>query len=321
MGGKIREKFQSLKAGKLFPVIWWVLGIGIVVGCVINFDKGISGFDWIFFYYPQAQQITDGTLLNPLWIYFIIKPIALLPLPISYLVFLFLNLGLFWVGSNLAGGNRYLLLISFPAFWMLWFGQLDGFVLFGTALGLAALKSEKPIWMGIAILLILVKPHVGAPLALLFFIWHPKRETLLTVLLVFVLSLIVWGWDWPITWVRNILTIQEEYYVPQTTNISLFPYGLLAWLAILIPKTPMDRVKVALSATLLSVPYAATYSILPLLVLPLPWWVYLLASAPFIFGPLGYRLTMLVPVATIILVIYPLMKDIILKQVSQFERD
>lgn len=298
----------SLTKKFLLSTIWWVLGLGIVVGCLINFNKGISGFDWIFFYYPQAQQVSDGTLLNPLWIYFVIKPISLLPLPISYLVFLLLNLGMFWFGSQLAGGNRYLLLISFPAFWMLWFGQLDGFVLFGTALGLAALRSDKPILMGIAILALLVKPHVGAPLALLYFVWLPKRDALLTLLLVFGLSLIVWGWDWPIIWVRNILTIQEKFYVPQTTNISLFPYGLLAWLAILIPKTPLDRVKVALSATLLSVPYAATYSILPLLVLPQPWWLYLIGSLPFFLGPNGYRLTMLVPILTIILVIYPPLK-------------
>jgi len=293
---------------KLFTVIWWVLGIGIVIGCGINFVKGISGFDWIFFYYPQAQQATSDTLINPLWIYFVIGPIARLPLPVSYLVFLLLNLGMFWMGSNLTGGNRYLLLLSFPAFWMLWFGQLDGFVLFGTALGLKALDSKKPILMGIAILLLLVKPHIGAPLAILYFLWLPKRDTLLTVLLVTALSMIVWGWEWPIAWVRNILTIQEEYYVPQTTNISLFPYGFLAWLALLIAKSPMDRVKVALSATLLSVPYAATYSILPLLVLPLPWWVYVIGSAPFLLGPNGYRLTTLVPIVTIILVIYPLLQ-------------
>ncbi len=308
MGGNIREKLQSLKEGNLFPVIWWVLGIGIVIGCLINFSNGISGFDWIFFYYPQAQQVSDGTLLNPLWIYFIIKPIALLPLPISYLIFLLLNLGMYWFGSQLTVGNRFLLLFSFPAFWMLWFGQLDGFVLFGAALGLFAWDSKKPILMGIAILFLLVKPHIGAPLAVLYFFWFPKRDTLLTIFVVTLLSMIVWGWDWPIIWVRNILTIQEKFYVPQTTNISLFPYGLLAWLAILIPKTPLDRVKVALSATLLSVPYAATYSILPLLVLPQPWWLYLIGSLPFFLGPNGYRLTMLVPIMTIVLVIYPPLK-------------
>nr|MBC8496901.1 hypothetical protein [Chloroflexota bacterium] len=98
---------------KLFTVIWWVLGIGIVIGCGINFVKGISGFDWIFFYYPQAQQATSDVLINPLWIYFVIGPIARLPLPVSYLVFLRLNLGMFWMGCNLTGGNRYLLLLSF----------------------------------------------------------------------------------------------------------------------------------------------------------------------------------------------------------------
>ncbi len=306
--GVIQARLQSYSKVGIFPVIWWVLGIGVVVGCGINFVRGISGFDWIFFYYPQAQQATSDTLINPLWIYFILKPIALLPLPVSYALFLLLNLGMFWVGSNLTGGNRYLLLLSFPAFWVLWFGQLDGFVLLGTALGLQALDSKMPILMGFAILLLLVKPHIGAPLAILYAFWLPRRATLLTVLLVAVLSLVVWGWEWPITWVRNILTIQEEYYVPQTTNISLFPYGLIAWLALLVPKTPMDRVKVALSATILSVPYAATYSILPILVLPMPWWIYLVASVPFFLGPNGYWLTMFVPILTIILVIHPLLK-------------
>ncbi len=309
MGGFIRAKYQSLKETHIFSVVWWVLGISILIGCLINFNRGISGFDWIFFYYPQAQQVYSVRLLNPLWIYFLLKPIALLPLPISYLTFLLINLGMYWFGSRFVGGNRFLLLLSFPAFWMLWYGQLDGFVLFGVALGLFALDSKKPILMGIAILLLLVKPHIGAPLAVLFFLWFPRRDTLLTIFVVTLLSLIVWGWDWPITWVRNILTIQEEYYVPQTTNISLFPYGLITWLALLIPKTPVDRVKVALSATILSVPYAATYSILPLLVLPLPWWIYLIGSAPFLFGPNGYRLTILVPIATIILVIYPSLRE------------
>jgi len=61
IGGKIREKFQSLRSGNLFPVVWWILGIGIVIGCLINFDKGISGFDWIFFYYPDstAKRVLD----------------------------------------------------------------------------------------------------------------------------------------------------------------------------------------------------------------------------------------------------------------------
>ena len=104
--GVIQARLQSYSKAGIFPVIWWVLGIGIVVGCGINFVKGISGFDWIFFYYPQAQQATSDTLINPLWIYFVLKPIALLPLPVSYALFLLLNLGMFWVGSNLAGGKE-----------------------------------------------------------------------------------------------------------------------------------------------------------------------------------------------------------------------
>jgi len=292
----------------LLRILWWAIAIGIVIGFGINFVNGISGFDWFVFYYPQAHQVDSVRLLNPLWIYFVIWPIAQFPIQVSYVLFLLLNLGMFWVGAEFTKSKRFFLLLSFPVFWILWFGQLDGFVLFGTALGLKALESKKPTLMGIAILLLLVKPHIGGPLAVLFFLWSPKRDTLLTILLALILSMIAWGWEWPLSWVKDMLTIPEENYVYQGTNISLYPYGLLAWFALLIPKSPIDKVKVALSATLLSVPYAASYSILPLLVLPLPWWVYILGSAPFIFGSNGYLLTMLVPIVIIFLVIYPPLK-------------
>jgi hypothetical protein len=184
----------------LSTYIWWSIAFAFVIGYAINFTKGLSGFDWFHFYYPQARYVSAERLINPLWVYFVLGPISRLPLLVSYILFLVLNVVMLWIGSQLAGGQRFLLLFSFPAFWVLWFGQLDGFVLLGTALGLKALDSEDPISMGLAILLLLVKPHIGGPLAVLYLLWSRKRETILVIIGIVLLSMAVWGWDWLALW-------------------------------------------------------------------------------------------------------------------------
>jgi hypothetical protein len=304
----LHNRLKSIFKPDFGAAVWWVIGMGLVVGCSLNYVRGLSGFDWVIVYQRQAIKVDESLIFNPLWIYFILKPIAQLPMSINYIVFTSLNLVMIWLGCKLTGAKKFFLLFSFPVFWLLWFGQLDGFVLLGTALGWRALELKKPVWMGIAILLLLVKPHIGAPLAGLYFLLYPRWETVATVGLVALLSMLVWGWEWPYHWVWNFIVINEEKFVPQATNISLFPYGLISWTALLIAKSPLDRAKIVLSATVLSVPYAAAYSILPLLIFPLPNFVYILASAPLFLGQNGYRLTTLVPFLTIILVVYPLLQ-------------
>lgn len=59
-------------------MFWWGIALGIVIGCALNF---ISGYDWMTFYYSQAHIFAPERLLNPLWIYFVLTPIAYLPVP------------------------------------------------------------------------------------------------------------------------------------------------------------------------------------------------------------------------------------------------
>lgn len=286
------------KKEKFLAVVWWGLALGLVAGCTIN---DISGFDWVHFYYPRGRDFHPTIVANPLWLYFVIAPVTLLPMKAAYAVFLLLNVGMIWLACRLTGVNRLAVLLSFPTLWLLWYGQIDGFVALGVALGLWAVRQEKPIWLGLALLLLLVKPHIGAPLALIYFLWSRSWRALAVAAAVFLLSLVVWRPDWPIIWIRSLLQFANPpagatiTTAGQETNISLFPYGLVAWLVVLLPMPRTERAIAALAATFLSVPYAPTYSLLALLVLPVPWWVYGLSSVPLVMGPSGYWVTTLAP--------------------------
>ncbi|OGO29452.1 MAG: hypothetical protein A2W33_06795 [Chloroflexi bacterium RBG_16_52_11] len=288
-----------MKKTRILEIIWWAIALGLVFGCWINAVRGLSGWDWFVFFYPHAQEMDPSWLWYPLWIYLILTPISYLPAQFSYVIFLVINVCMIWLGSRLTGSNRFAVLISFPAFWILWYGQLDGFVLLGVALGLWALQHKKPVAVGVSILLLLAKPHIGGPLALIYFLRSMKRDTIMVIGLAFLITMVLWGWDWPLIWIRNLVTLPQADLVIHRTNISLYPWGLLAWLVLLIPMSQTEQAITAISATLLSIPYAPTYSILSLLVLPIPWWAYLISSAPFILGQNGYWITVFAPLGCI----------------------
>ena len=289
---------QPTAMEKRLAIVWWGVAVGIVIGCGLN---AISGFDWVHFYYPRAQDFAPETVINPMWLYLLIAPLGYLPMRVSYVLFSLVNVGLLWLGSRLTGVNRFALLISFPALWVLWYGQLDILVMAGVAVGFWAAQSRRPIWLGVALLLLLIKPHIGAPLAFLYFWWLRDWRVLAVCGAVLLLTLIIWGFRWPLIWINSLVQVATPppdaplTTTGQQTNISLFPYGVLAWLVLLLPMSRLERAIGTLAATFLSVPYAATYSLVTLLVLPVPWWVYLVSSVPLLLGPQGYWLTMAAP--------------------------
>jgi hypothetical protein len=290
----------------LAQVVWWALALGLVGGIVAN---NISGYDWFTFYYHRANHSVHQSIYNPLWLYLIVGPVALLPPKASFAVFTLLNTGLLWLGARLTGANRFLLLFSFPTFWVLWFGQIDALVMTGAALGLWATQQRQPILVGLAIPLLLIKPHIGGPLAILYIIWNFRWQTIATAAGIILLSLLIWGPMWPITWVTNLVTESARgATAAQNTNISLFPYGLAAWLTLAVPMPRVQRAITVLAATFLSLPYAPIYSLITLLVMPLPWWAYLLSSAPYLMGQNGYGIGIFVPLGAITWVLVPIIR-------------
>ena len=287
----------------LLNMIWWGLGVGFILGCTFN---EINGYDWYKLYYPMAQQVDPGRLFSPLWLYIVLKPLTFFSPQFGFFLFLLLNLGAIWLASKLTGASRWGMLLAFPAFWVFWYGQIDGLVMLGAALGYWAVKEKRGLWLGAAFMLLLVKPHIGGPIALFYFLSYPNWRSLIVCAGVVGVTLVLWGVDWPYNWLVKLFDIeqQREFFSSQATNISLFPYGLAAWLTALLPLPFKDRVLTVISATFLSVPYAAVYSLLVLFAYPVPWPAYLIASAPYLLGALGYPITSFVPILILVFVVY-----------------
>lgn len=98
-----------------------------------------------------------------------------------------------------------LAIISLPTLWVLFMGNVDGFVL----LGLVLLPWGSP--------LVLMKPQL-ASFALL-----ARKSSFISGVVWFLISLIIWGF-WPIRFFQVLTT---EYKTEWIQDISLFPWGLL----------------------------------------------------------------------------------------------
>jgi hypothetical protein len=151
--------------------------------------------------------------------------------------------------------------ISAAAFHNYWLGQVEALVLLGVTLAwLVILQKIRWQWMGLAIMLMMIKPQVGFLLSILFMCWlYDDRGwkrlgwSIWIAMAIFMVSMILYP-----TWGDDIWVTMKAYVAPPT-NASIFPWGLLT-LPILLFKMPrLIRLRIALAINLLCSPYFLLY--------------------------------------------------------------
>ncbi|MCB0193484.1 MAG: DUF2029 domain-containing protein [Anaerolineae bacterium] len=301
---------------KFEEVVWWALAIGIVIGLSLIIDQAdIIGRDWQTLYRPATLSddfIHYEMVANPPYIMFIFYPLALFTPLVGYVGLMIVSVICFRLTAHLSSFNKWLIFPSFPAFWMLVYGQIDGLVTLGVAIGAWSIRRNKPYFQGVATLLLCLKPHIGAILALVYLLWQWNWRAFVVSISVCLLSLYFFGVGWPIEWLNRLffetnLASQEQGFSRDANsfnNIGLFPYGLLAWLLVLIPYPKSEKIPAIVSASILSSPYAGGYSLLSTMGVPLPLFIYPLLSLPFL-GAIGYKFLIVAPIA---LVVWPVIK-------------
>lgn len=134
--------------------------------------------DWNKTFAPAALDWMRGVhspwelhpnFANPPFVLPLIAPLALLGARASFVVFIALMLAGLYASTRMLGGSPILLMLSYPGIWVLAYGQFEPLVCFGVALGWFALRREKYGLLGIAYLLLAIKPQIGFAPALLYF--------------------------------------------------------------------------------------------------------------------------------------------------------
>jgi hypothetical protein len=267
-----------------------------------------GGEDLHRFYLPFAQGCLDCGL-NPWHASLILFPLRFIPPILLWPVMVLLTgVGLLWACHRLETNPAFVLL-AFPTMGLVWLGQVDVLVIVGLVL---ALRSPNPYLRGVGLVLASIKPHV-AGVAILVLLWADEQrwKTLLVPAAVFLLTVVLWGIDWPLRWLE---ARPEDMGLPVWGKATLlFPFSLVTFLSILLVEGKRKRVLAALLASALGVPWFGVYSYVVFLVFIAPWWAvpisYLWAAAYPWLGNRSMRFAWILPLTLLVYVLWPAIKE------------
>ena len=250
-----------------------ILSIALLAGVAIaaRLIPG-GGFDWYRGYMLYANDPFSS--LRPTWIYLILEPIT--HLPHSLFWFTLLNTLALAGALFLVELPHPLLMLTLPVFWVLFYGQIDGWFALGAVLGWYSIKNKKPISLGLALVLLSSKPHLGFPIAIYYMIRSRNWRMFIWPAGVLLISMLVYGL-WPLRLLQVFLGMNFQEYTEQTVNISLWPWSLILLLPLIWRwhnLTPFKRSTAVLALTYLTVPYSPVYTLIGLLFLTNQWPVF-----------------------------------------------
>jgi hypothetical protein len=265
-----------------------------------------GGDDLYHFYLPFAHGCLDCGFA-PYHASWMLYPMTFIQPRLLWPVWTLVTLlSLLWASHRL-NTNALLLLLTFPAIGQVWLGQVDALLVIGLVL---ALLSPNPYVRGTGLVLASIKPQVTGVAILV--IWRHELErwkTLLVPLVVLLISLLVWGWNWPLRW----LFARNEPPLHVWRLATLFPYGLLTFLALFWLKDKPRQVQGALLASSLGMPFYGTYSYIVFLVFLAPWWAVPVSYLWFIgypwYGNEAMRFAWILPMSLSVYLLWPLLLE------------
>ena len=266
---------HRLRADGNFSTFAWIT---VALGYVISYQLlAVGGYEWVLFRDAAFNGGIAGRVANPPYIFALLYPLFLLSLRVGIFIYSLVGIGAVYTTHRLTGINKWLLLASFPVLQNLFSAQLDPLSLLGVALGWWAIQEKRPYHLGISLVLLGIKPHVTGALAIVYLIWGWHPTVLVAPALVLLYSFAIYGF-WLPGWLESIVGQSSGGNPFFNGGIGAYPYGLLLWLPILLGRRVYNRLQLAnavIAATILSMPYVGSYSVMAFLGLPVSWMTYL----------------------------------------------
>jgi hypothetical protein len=133
--------------------------------------------------------------------------------------------------------------------------------------------TKRPLWLGVALVLLGIKPQATGILGILYLAWGWNIAVLLIPALVLLYSFLVYGL-WIPGWISHTLQQSTGLAPFFQGGLGAYPWGLLAWLPLIVGYRFYSRKQAAaatLAATMLGMPYVGPYSVMAFFGLPFAW--------------------------------------------------
>jgi hypothetical protein len=261
-----RIGFASLERGEILK--WMVLvGSAAAIAAGLYLSSWIS-MDWEFYRLAALNLLhgsspyQDPLYLNPPWILIPLIPLALLPAKLGSALaatagfFVYILIARHFKASKPA---LVIFLLSPPVLYDLYAANINWLTLSGILM---------PPWLGL--FFVTAKPQVGVGIAIYWLIqawqqggWRQVVKTFTPITVVFLVTLPVFG-----LWFRQSRIMLQAPY-----NMSLWPYGILAGVVLLVFAIRLKRMNYAVAASPLLSPYFTfhTWGNILIGLLPNPW--------------------------------------------------
>ena len=281
----------------------WIAALGAAIGLVAASFRLPGGDDLYRYYLPFTQGCFDCGYV-PYFAQWVLAPLHLLPsYPLAWPVWTALSVTGFLALAYVTEVNPFLLLISFPMLGQVWLGQVDVLV----ALGLVVfLFGKNPYLRGIGLILALTKPQLtGLPILFGLLLESPRLwpRLLAAPVLTALLSLFIYGFDWPLRWIANS-TAGLPVHVWRLASMDVWRFGIFLAPLLVFFREKRERMLSGLLVSALATPFYGVYSYVLFLLFEVNWWTVLLSYAWllgfFLWREEAMRLAWVLPVGMLI---------------------
>lgn len=238
------------------------------------------------------------------WFNPVFELFAILPFFVSFFIWNIVSIIGVFLAARIFGGNSTLALVSYQMCYILFQGQIMGWIIGALAFFWWGMSHRKWFLAGVFLLIASTKFQSGLVVALILWLladitWKNRVQIVFIPLIAALVSLLVYP-SWPL----HLLSLIERNPPINFGSISLWqwigPFALILWVPPLILRIPKDQRMIALiSTTSLGLPYFQQTDLIELFVFPIGWFP--------IVGNIGYISILIGVNALKILAIIPLM--------------
>lgn len=264
-----RNLRKKLTFGEFFAVLVGLSTIGITVWLHQTGNTVLIDYS----YFTNSASGTLDHYFMGFWIMPVFKFLRLLPVPVGYSLWGILNLAGVWFASRVIRGNATWALLVYQLFYMLYYGQVSGFIAGGLGVAWYGLVHRKWDLAGLGFLVAGAKPQTGLMAGGLLWLlvpltWTQKLRILFVPFIGVVLSLLIYP-GWPLQILDQWQRIQPNDFASITFWRWIGPAGLLFLLPPLFLNLSWHRRYISLvCACTLAFPYFQQADLLILYVLP-----------------------------------------------------